>query len=126
LFAGAQRYFHLVCDGARRLLVWRHEMVLRCGSGGGIAAGWGLLAHGIGREYCGAAADAGDWVSSLQTGNRREIAGAAIFNFLAMNPRTIPDIYADIRLLGGICGKAAGSESLIVHSELDFPALPRR
>jgi len=35
------------------------------------------------------------------------------FNFLAMNPRTIADIYADIRLLGGIAGKAAGAESLI-------------
>jgi iron complex transport system substrate-binding protein len=35
------------------------------------------------------------------------------FNFLAMNPRTIADICADIRLLGGIAGKAAGAESLI-------------
>src|SRR5712672_4696653 len=35
------------------------------------------------------------------------------FNFLAMNPRTIADIYADIRLLGGIAGKGAGAESLI-------------
>src|SRR5258705_3932162 len=35
------------------------------------------------------------------------------FNFLAMNPRTIADIYADIRLLGGIAGKAASAQSLI-------------
>src|SRR6267142_6422172 len=35
------------------------------------------------------------------------------FNFLAMNPRTIADIYADIRLLGGIAGKAASAEHLI-------------
>jgi iron complex transport system substrate-binding protein len=35
------------------------------------------------------------------------------FNFLAMNPRTIADIYADIRLLGGIAGEAAGAESVI-------------
>src|SRR5712672_2683845 len=35
------------------------------------------------------------------------------FNFLAMNPRTIADIYADIRLLGGIVGKGVGAESLI-------------
>jgi len=35
------------------------------------------------------------------------------FNFLAMNPRTIEDIYADIRLLGGIAGKAASAEHLI-------------
>jgi iron complex transport system substrate-binding protein len=30
-----------------------------------------------------------------------------------MNPRTIADIYADIRLLGGIAGKGLGAESLI-------------
>src|SRR5712675_838986 len=35
------------------------------------------------------------------------------FNFLAMNPRTVEDIYADIRLLGGIAGEAAGAKSLI-------------
>jgi iron complex transport system substrate-binding protein len=35
------------------------------------------------------------------------------FSFLAMNPRMIEDIYADIRLLGGIVRKAAGAEGLI-------------
>ncbi len=34
-------------------------------------------------------------------------------NFLAMNPRTIEDVYADIRLLGGIAGRAAQAETLI-------------
>src|SRR6266436_6626101 len=35
------------------------------------------------------------------------------FSFLAMNPRTIEDIYSDIRLLGGIAGEAASAEGLI-------------
>src|SRR5467141_1194094 len=35
------------------------------------------------------------------------------FNFLAMNRRTIADIYADIRVWGGISGEAGSGESLI-------------
>ena len=35
------------------------------------------------------------------------------FNFLAMNPRTLEDVYADSRLLGGIIGRAARAEALI-------------
>jgi len=35
------------------------------------------------------------------------------FSFLAINPRTIEDIYADIRLLGGIVRESAGAERLI-------------
>ena len=34
-------------------------------------------------------------------------------NFLAMNPRTLEDIFADIRLLGGITGRAFAAEALI-------------
>lgn len=34
-------------------------------------------------------------------------------NFLAMNPRTLEDIYADIRLLGSIAGRTTTAESLI-------------
>src|SRR5207248_4255880 len=33
-------------------------------------------------------------------------------NFLAMNPRTLADVYADIRLLGGIVGRAKAAEAL--------------
>jgi iron complex transport system substrate-binding protein len=35
------------------------------------------------------------------------------FNFLAMNPRTLADIEADIRLLGGITQRAAAAERLV-------------
>ena len=34
-------------------------------------------------------------------------------NFLAMNPRTLHDIYADIRLLGGITRRAKQAETLV-------------
>src|SRR5260370_2213582 len=52
-------------------------MVLRRVAGGGIATGWGLLAHGVGGGRCGAAANAGDWLGAIQDGNCWEIAGAA-------------------------------------------------
>jgi iron complex transport system substrate-binding protein len=45
------------------------------------------------------------------------------FNFLAMNPRTIADIYADIRLLGGIAGKPTQAEALIGKMHSEFAAL---
>src|SRR6267142_3207433 len=77
-FAGAQCYFHLVCDWSSAPARRRHEVVLRRGSRGGIAAGWGLLAYGVGGGYRRAAADPGNRVRALQTGNRREIAGAAV------------------------------------------------
>jgi len=35
------------------------------------------------------------------------------FPFLAMNPRTLADIEADIRLLGGITQKAAATKRLV-------------
>src|SRR5712664_4738962 len=34
-------------------------------------------------------------------------------NFLAMNPRTLADIEADIRLLGGITNRAAAAEKVV-------------
>jgi iron complex transport system substrate-binding protein len=47
------------------------------------------------------------------------------FSFLAMNPRTIEDIYADIRLLGGIAGRGARAETLIRKMHSQFAALER-
>ena len=67
-----------MCDWGAAAARRCDEMVLRRGSGVGIAAGWGLLALGVGRGYCGAAAGTGHRVGALQTGNRREIAGAAV------------------------------------------------
>ncbi|MCU1242832.1 MAG: transporter, iron chelate uptake transporter (FeCT) family, periplasmic substrate-binding [Candidatus Acidoferrum typicum] len=46
-------------------------------------------------------------------------------NFLAMNPRTLEDVYADIRLLGGIVGWAARAEALIRTMRAEFAALAR-
>jgi len=47
-------------------------------------------------------------------------------NFLAMNPRTLADVYADIRMLGGIvcCTKAA--ETLVAKMQRDFAAIERK
>src|SRR5712672_1228827 len=70
-FAGAQRYFDFVCDRGEAPACRRHEVVLRRSSGGGITAGRGLLAHGVGGGYCRAAANPGNWVRALQTGNGR-------------------------------------------------------
>jgi iron complex transport system substrate-binding protein len=47
------------------------------------------------------------------------------FSFLAMNPRTIEDIYADIRLLGGITKRAAQAEVLIRKMRSEFAAIER-
>ena len=46
-------------------------------------------------------------------------------NFLAMNPRTLDDIYADIRLLGGIAGRAAAAEALIRNMRSEFGQIER-
>src|SRR6202022_2606157 len=35
------------------------------------------------------------------------------FSFLAMNPRTLANVYADIRLLGGITGRAKAAGVLV-------------
>jgi iron complex transport system substrate-binding protein len=47
------------------------------------------------------------------------------FNFLAMNPRTIEDIYGDIGLLGGIVGRQTQSETLIRKMRSEFAAFER-
>ncbi len=47
-------------------------------------------------------------------------------NFLAMNPRTLADVYADIRLLGGIVGRMAAAEALVRKMQREFAAIARR
>src|SRR5260370_11484594 len=47
------------------------------------------------------------------------------FSFLAMNPRSIEDIYADIRLLGGITARTAQAETLIRNMRSEVAALER-
>jgi iron complex transport system substrate-binding protein len=46
-------------------------------------------------------------------------------NFFAMNPRTLEDIYADIRLLGGITRRTAPAETLIQKMRSEFAAIER-
>src|SRR5437763_5085071 len=47
-------------------------------------------------------------------------------NFLAMNPRSLADVYADIRLLGGIAGCANAAESLVRKMQREFAAIERK
>jgi iron complex transport system substrate-binding protein len=50
-------------------------------------------------------------------------------NFLAMNPRTLTDIVADIRLLGGIANRAAAAEKVVRemrHAFLEIDKKARR
>lgn len=47
------------------------------------------------------------------------------FHFLAMNPRTLADVYADIRLLGGIAGRANAAEALVRKMKREFAAIER-
>ena len=47
-------------------------------------------------------------------------------NFLAMNPRTLSDVYADIRLLGGIAGRPAQAERLVGSMKRQFSAIHRK
>ena len=65
--AGAERYCDFVRDWCATAVGGGYEMVLRRCAGVGIAAGWGLLAHGVGGGGGEAAADAGDWLGALQT-----------------------------------------------------------
>jgi iron complex transport system substrate-binding protein len=44
-------------------------------------------------------------------------------NFLAMNPRSLADVYTDIRLLGGIVGRAAQAEALVRKMQKDFTVI---
>jgi iron complex transport system substrate-binding protein len=47
-------------------------------------------------------------------------------NFLAMNPRTLSDIEADIRLLGGLTQRAAAANRLIRRMQSEFAAIVRK
>jgi iron complex transport system substrate-binding protein len=47
-------------------------------------------------------------------------------NFLAMNPRSLADVYADIRLLGRIVGLAKGAEALVRKMQREFAAIGRK
>lgn len=47
-------------------------------------------------------------------------------NFLAMNPRTLADIYADIRMLGGIVGCIKAAETLVAKMKRKFAAIGRQ
>jgi iron complex transport system substrate-binding protein len=46
-------------------------------------------------------------------------------NLLAMNPRSLDDVYADIRLLGGIAGRGAQAETLIRRMRSEFAVIAR-
>jgi iron complex transport system substrate-binding protein len=46
-------------------------------------------------------------------------------NFLAMNPRTLADVYADIRLLASIVGRAAKGESVIREMRAGFASIQK-
>lgn len=47
-------------------------------------------------------------------------------NFLAMNPRSLADVYADIRMLGGIVGRAKAAETLVGKMQREFSAIRRK
>src|SRR5579864_2440233 len=47
-------------------------------------------------------------------------------SFLGMNPRTIEDVYADVRLLGGITGRAAQAESVVRKMKKEFSGIERK
>jgi iron complex transport system substrate-binding protein len=47
-------------------------------------------------------------------------------NFLAKNPRTLADVYADIRLLGGIVSRAKAAEALAGRMQRELAAIERQ
>jgi iron complex transport system substrate-binding protein len=47
-------------------------------------------------------------------------------SFLAMNPRTLADVYADIRMLGGIAGRARAAGALVRKMQGEFARIERR
>ena len=47
-------------------------------------------------------------------------------NFLAMNPRTLEDVYADIRLLGGIVGKLPAGKRVISAMQADLARIRKK
>ena len=48
------------------------------------------------------------------------------FSFLAMNPRSLTDVYADIRLLGKITCRAKSAEALVRKMQREFAELARK
>src|SRR5260370_41888425 len=48
------------------------------------------------------------------------------FPFLAMNPRTLADIEADIRLLGGITQRAAAAKTLVKKMRRAFSQIEKK
>ena len=46
-------------------------------------------------------------------------------NLLAMNPQSLADVYADIRLLGGMVDRTARAESLVRKMQKEFAAIAR-
>src|SRR5579863_6387374 len=47
-------------------------------------------------------------------------------NFLAMNPRSLADVYADIRLLGGITGRPAQAASFVSKMQNAFARIQKQ
>jgi iron complex transport system substrate-binding protein len=47
-------------------------------------------------------------------------------NFLALNPRTLADVYADIRLLAGITGRAKAAEAVIGKMQRELASIERQ
>lgn len=47
-------------------------------------------------------------------------------NFLALNPRSLADVYADIRMLGGIVGRAKAAETLVSKMQQEFAVIQRK
>jgi iron complex transport system substrate-binding protein len=50
----------------------------------------------------------------------------APINFLAKNPRTLDDIYADVRMLARIVGRPAAGERVVARMRREFAALAAR
>ncbi len=48
------------------------------------------------------------------------------FNFLAMNPRTLADVYNDIQLLGGITALAPQAKRLVGRMKREFATIEKR
>ena len=44
-------------------------------------------------------------------------------NFLGMNPRSLADVYADIRMLGGIVGRPKSAEALVRKMQREFASI---
>lgn len=47
-------------------------------------------------------------------------------NFLAMNPRSLADVYEDIRMLGGIVGRTKPADILVSKMQREFAAAERK